>query len=76
MFQVAIYDPKKRLIATYANIHTIKYLDVLSETVTVSGDEMLTHWFPSDVNYHLYSDDGNYSISKSVIGTFEVTKSK
>lgn len=76
MFQVAIYDPKKRLVATYANIHTIKYINILGETVIVAGDEMLTHEFSLYADYHLYSDDGNYAISKSVIGTFEVTKSK
>lgn len=35
---------------------------------------MLTHYFPTDCNYQLLSDSGNYSIDSSVIGTFEVTK--
>lgn len=55
----------KKLISVYERIHTV---------ITITGEEMLTHHFPTDCNYQLISDNGNYSIDSSVIGTFEVTK--
>lgn len=72
MYRIQIYDKSKKLIATYERIHTVKYVEIYGEPVTVSGIEMLTHKFPTSVNYQLLSDDGNYSIDKSIIGTFEV----
>lgn len=72
MYRIQIYNKSKKLIATYDRIHTVKYVDVFGEPVTVSGVEMLTHNFPTFVNYQLLSNDGNYSIDRSIIGTFEV----
>lgn len=74
MYRVSIYNKSKKLISVYERIHTIKYTDILGETIAVSGPDMLTHNFPTDVSYQLLSDCGNYSIDESVIGTFEVTK--
>ncbi len=74
MYRISIYYKSKKLISVYDSIHTVKYTDVLGDTIEITGSEMLTHHFPTDVSYHLLSDQGNYSIDKSVIGTFEVTK--
>lgn len=74
MYKISVYNKSKKLITVYDHIHTIKYTDFLGETIAVSGEEILTHFFPTDCTYQLLSDDGNYSIDKSVIGTFEVSK--
>ncbi len=74
MYRIQIYNKSKKLISTYERIHTIKYWNVLGEETVVSGPEILTHRFPATMNYQLLSDDGNYCIDKSVIGTFEVSK--
>lgn len=74
MYKVSIYNKSKKQVAVYDRIHTIKYLDILGEIVTVTGEEMLTHSFPTTCNYQLLSNDGNYSIDESVIGTIEITK--
>lgn len=74
MYKISVYSKSKKLIAVYDRIHTIKYTDFLGETITVSGEEALTHFFPTDCTYQLLADDGNYSIDSSVIGTFEVSK--
>lgn len=75
MYKVSIYNKSKKLISVYERIHTVKYENELVGTViTITGEEMLTHHFPTDCNYQLISDNGNYSIDSSVIGTFEVTK--
>lgn len=74
MYKIQIYNTSKKIISTYDRIHTVKYKDLLGEPVIVSGSDMLTHEFPTSVNYQLLSDEGNYSIDKSVIGTFEVKK--
>lgn len=74
MYNVSIYDKSKKLICTYENIHTIKLLNGMREVV-VTGDELLSYYFPTiEWNYQLVSDNGNYSIDSSIIGTFEVTK--
>ena len=74
MYNVSIYDKNKRLVAEYEDIHTINYTDDLIESISISGNELLTHKFPTAYNYQLLSDTGNYSIDKSIIGTFEVVK--
>lgn len=74
-YRVSIYDKSKKRVATYEKIHTVKYISpIFGEDVVVTGEEMLTHSFPTGTSYQLLSDDGNYSIDLSVIGTFEVTK--
>lgn len=74
MYRVSIYDKSRKKIASYERIHTICYINIIGENISVSGEEMLTHSFPTDRNYHLLSDDGNFSVDKSIIGTFEITK--
>lgn len=74
MYKVSIYNKSKKMVAVYDKIHTIKYVDILGEIITVSGEEIMTHNFPTTRNYQLLSDDGNYSIDESIIGTFEITK--
>ena len=49
------------------------YIDTLGEKNIVTGDDLLTHYFPPYNSYQLLADKGNYSIDKSVIGTFEIT---
>jgi len=73
MYKVSIYNKTKKLISVYERIHTIKYSNEMSETI-VTGEEILSHHFPTNYNYQLLSDSGNYSIDSSVIGTFEVSK--
>lgn len=73
MYNIKIFNKSKKMVATYRNIETVKYVDILGESIIVSGDELLTHEFPTKSDYHLYSKDGNYSIDSSVIGTFEVS---
>lgn len=74
MYIVSIYNKSNKQVATYEGIHTIKYSDLLNEVTTVVGEEILTHDFPTSCSYQLLSDNGNYSIDDSIIGTFEVTK--
>ena len=62
------------MVATYLDIHTVKYIDFLGDSISVTGEDLLTHEFPTSRDYHLFSKDGNYSIDHSVIGTFEVVK--
>lgn len=73
MYNIKIFNKSKKMVDTYRNIETVKYLDILGEDIIVSDEEMLTHAFPTNTNYHLYSKDGNYSIDASIIGTFEVS---
>lgn len=73
MYKVSIYNKAKKLISVYERIHTVKYTNGFTETI-VTGEEMLTHYFPTGCFYQLLSDNGNYSIDASVIGTFEVSK--
>lgn len=73
MYTVKVYDKSKKLIETYRDIHTVVYVDVLGETITVTGVDLLTHFFPTYCSYQLLASNGNYSIDKSIIGTFEVT---
>lgn len=73
MYKISIYNKSKKLISVYERIHTVKYSNGFEDTI-VAGEEMLSHYFPTDCNYQLLSDSGNYSIDSSVIGTFEVTK--
>ena len=72
MYTVEVYNKNKKLIETYHNIHTITYIDTLGEKNIVTGDDLLTHYFPPYNSYQLLADKGNYSIDKSV-GTFEIT---
>lgn len=74
MYKVSIYNKSKKMVATYEQIHTIKYTDILGETIVVTGEDILTHSFPTSRNFQLLSNDGNYCIDSSVIGTFEVKK--
>lgn len=74
MFQVSIYDKSKRRVAVYDNIHTINYVNVLGESVSVSGEELLTHVFPTSYNLQLLADSGNYCVDASIIGTVEIVK--
>lgn len=74
MFKVSVYNKSKKMVAVYERIHTVNYTDVTGDVTTVSGEELLTHNFPTSCNYQLLSNDGNYSIDESVIGTFEVTR--
>lgn len=74
MYTVTIYDKSKKYFKTYEHIHTIKYFDLLKDWVSLSGDEILSHNFPCLSNYQLISDYGNYSISKSIIGSIEVER--
>lgn len=73
MYKISIYNKFKKLISVYDRIHTVKYSNGFEDTI-VTGEEILTHYFPTDCNYHLLSDNENYSINSSVIVTFEVTK--
>ena len=73
MYKVSIYNKSKKLISVYERIHTVKYSNGVIDTV-ITGEEMLSHYFPTNCNYQLLSDSGNYSIDSSVIGTFEVAK--
>ena len=73
MYTVEVYNKNKKLIETYHNIHTITYIDTLGEKNIVTGDDLLTHYFPPYNSYQLLADKGNYSIDNSVIGTFEIT---
>ena len=73
MYTVEVYNKNKKLIETYHNIHPITYIDTLGEKNIVTGDDLLTHYFPPYNSYQLLADKGNYSIDKSVIGTFEIT---
>ena len=73
MYTVEVYNKNKKLIETYHNIHTITYIDTLGEKNIVTGDDLLTHYFPPYNSYQLLADKGNYAIDKSVIGTFEIT---
>ena len=68
MYTVEVYNKNKKLIETYHNIHTITYIDTLGEKNIVTGDDLLTHYFPPYNSYQLLADKGNYSIDKSVIG--------
>ncbi len=72
MYSITIYDKSKNIFKTYEHIHTIRYFDILEDWLTISGNEILSHNFPCSANYQLISDCGNYSISKSIIGSFEV----
>lgn len=74
VFQVAIYDKSKKRVAVYENIHTINYVDVFGDALSISGDELLTHVFPTSCNLQLLSDGGNYCIDASIIGTVEITR--
>lgn len=74
MYRVSIYDKSNRQVSSYDYIHTIKYLDLFGETHTITGEEILTYKFPTSCSYQLLSDTGNYSINKSIIGTFEITQ--
>lgn len=73
MYKVSIYNKSNKQVAVYERIHTIIYNDFIGENV-ITGDNMLTHHFPTNFNYHLLSDSGNYSIDESVIGTLEISK--
>lgn len=74
MHRVTIYNKSNKQDDFYEHIHTIRHVDALGETQIITGDELLTHEFPTHCSYQLLSDSGNYCIDKSVIGTFEVTK--
>ncbi len=74
MYKVSIYNKSKKIVATYTDIDTVKYIDILGDSISISGDKLLTHEFPTNVDYHLFSKNGNFSIDRSVIGTFEVVK--
>ncbi len=74
MYRVSIYNKSKKMVAVYDRISTIKYSDFLGDVIVVEGEEILKHSFPTSCNYQLLSDNGNYSIDKSIIGTFEVSK--
>ena len=72
-FTVLIFDTSVKHIKTYHDIKKISYIDALGELICVSDYDFLTYKFPTDCNYQLLSENGNYNIDKSVIGTFEVT---
>lgn len=76
MYTVTIYDTSMKKFKSYSSIHTIKYFDniIESDWITVTGDDILTHHFPFNCNYQLLADNGNYSISSSIIGSFEIQK--
>lgn len=74
MYTISVYDKSKALIATYEHINTINYQNKYMIDVTVSGKELLKHKFPTDCDLQLLSDNGNYSISSSIIGTFEILR--
>ncbi len=74
VYRVSIYDKSKKLVASYEKIHTIKYIDAALDQCVVSGNEIASHFFPTSTAYQLLSDDGNYSIDASIVGTFEVNK--
>lgn len=74
MYRVSIFDKNKKHVCSFEKIHTVKYCDVLDDEYVVTGDDLLSHHFPTNVNYQLLADDGNYSVDASVIGTFEVIR--
>ncbi len=75
MYIVTIYDKSKKKFRSYQHITSIEYLTVYDDDwIAVSGEEILSHFFPSDAGYHLMSDTGNYSIEHSLVGSVEVEK--
>ena len=54
MYTVEVYNKNKKLIETYHNIHTITYIDTLGEKNIVTGDDLLTHYFPPYNSYQLF----------------------
>ena len=71
-YSVLIFDTSARHIKTYHDILKIQYFDILDSWIDVPKSEFLTYKFPTDCNYQLLSEKGNYNIDKSIIGTFEV----
>lgn len=74
-YKVSVYNKSNKQFATYDRIHTINCVNGLGDVEeTVTGQEMLTHTFLTGYGYQLLSDNGNYSIDPSVIGTIQVEK--
>lgn len=75
MYTVTIYDKSKRKFKSYHHIFSIEYLTLYDEEwVTVSGEAILSHPFPTNAGYRLMSDAGNYSIESSLVNSIEIEK--
>lgn len=75
MYTITIYDISKKKFRSYQHISSIEYLQPFDDDWTkVSGEEILSHHFPSGAGYHLMSDTGNYSIGSSLVGLIEIEK--
>ncbi len=71
MYTVSILDKSKKIIRTYKHINKITYSDYIDD-VTVGEEEMLSHRFPLDCTFRLYSSVGNYVVSGDIIGALEI----
>lgn len=73
MYAVTILEKSKKTLRTYQHITKIMYYDLL-DGVILEGDAILTHNFPTNMDLHLYSSTGNYTVSGDIIGTIEIEK--
>jgi len=75
MYSVTIYDTQKKKFKTYEHIHTIKYFSLLQKWEVFTDDkEILNHPFPCLCSYQLISDNANYCIDRSIIGSIEIKR--
>lgn len=72
MYVVSIYNKSGSFIREYVNVRAVNYIDKHAGNVSVFGEGLMTHRYPTDCDMQLLSDGGNYCISGSIIGIFEV----
>lgn len=72
--QVVVFNKSAKKNFTYEKIHTITCINVFGEETTFTGDELLTCKLPTSDKYQLLSDEGNYLLDNSIVGSIEVKK--
>ena len=73
MFTVHIFNKKEHLFLTYEHVEKITYYDAFTENV-LTQENMLSHEFQLGYDLHIFSRNGNYTVSRDLIGVIEIIK--